>query len=309
MDKNNSKQDNVKSIFRYNLFRLAVGIPIAVSIIVFWYISSIAQLSFDITNFENFELFLTFMKFPLLIASLALPFGTVAASNFRSIQFQINLNNQQAMMVQTKHDFVRSLYFKELEYFVGKFKAIVKHEGFKVITELDGHLIYARMYELSLEKGEYPFKKNMNLFESIGEYFTELEKVLLKFDEDVKTNSNINLICLMNWLVESTLNISHGLGVKVIIRSDSLNVMCNLVNEIYGICMSLYQEENLKKEPIQKILDEIQKLQKECSIPTIDSTTIQALEMSEEIKAHVKHIDIRKQSNQKIDSYSFNLNI
>jgi hypothetical protein len=315
MGKNNNGniQEQVDNVFTYGLFWWAVLLPIIISIIFLFHISYIAHLTFNLSSFKYFELFLTHMHFPLLIASLALPFGTVAASNFRSIQFQKSLNIQQAVMVQGKEDFVRSMYLKELEYFKGKFKAIVKHGEFKLITEDDGHLIYARIYELSLENGDYPFKKNMNLFQSIADYFTHLENTLLLIDEDAKKNSDINpnikLLKLMNWLVKYTIDISHALGVRTIQRSDSLKVMRDLVNEVYGICMSLYQDENIKEEPIQKILHGIQRLYKASSMLAIDSTTIQGLEVDERIKENLKHSDIRKQSNHQLNSYTFNLHI
>ena len=312
MNKNNkgNGQPRTDSVFRYNLFWWAVLTPMSISIALFFYISSIAQLTFGANDFENFELFLTFMKSPILILSLALPFGTVAASNFRSIQFQQSLDNQQKVMAQSEVDFVRSMYFKELEYFVGKFKAIIRHGNFKILTENDGYLIYARIYEESLDSGNYPFEKNMALFQLIDEYFTLLEDALLKVD--IEVNSNVKLIILMKWLVEKTIIVSHALGIKVIDKNDSLKVMLVLVSELYGICNSLYEDKTIKNEPIKKILSGIQRLHKDCSIPEIGSTTIESLQASESIKSFkksLKHSQIRKESNQQLNSHTFNLHI
>jgi hypothetical protein len=309
MNKNNKENEQVHtdSIFRYPLFRAAVLIPIFISIALFYYISSIAQLTFDASSFENFELFLTFMKFPILILSLALPFGTVAASNFRSIQFQKSLDNQEKVMQQSEIDFVRSMYFKELEYFVGKFRAIVRHGNFKILTEEDGYLIYARIYEESLDSGKYPFEKSIALFQLIDEYFTLLEDAILKVDHEV--NSNVKLIILMEWLVEKTILVSHALGIKVIDKSASLKDMLGLVRELYSICNSLYEDKTIKNEPIKKILSDIQRIHKDSSIPEIGSTTIESLRVSESIKKSLKHSEIRKESNQQLNSHTFNLHI
>lgn len=310
----NNSQDKINNIFTYPLFWVAVITPILISILFACVISNISQLSFDISSFESFELFLTYMHLPIIIASLALPFGTVAASNFRATQFQKGLNIQQVVMEQGKENFIRSMYLNELEYFKGKFKGIIKHGGFKLITEDDGHLIFARMYELSLENGDYPFKKNIDLFEIISDYYAGLEVLLIELEKNTELKSNDKLLNLMLILVDKTRDISHSLGVKVIQERDSFKVMIDLVNDIFGITRSLYQEEveSFKEERIKIILDKMQLLHCEYNQLSMDSTTIDSIIMHEridDIKSNLKHSKAGKSSTEYINSFTFNLHI
>jgi hypothetical protein len=89
---------------------------------------------------ESLELFVKYQKIPLLILSLALPLGTVAAANFRALQFQRNLDRQE-------YEHQMDLYYKNREEFEKKVKGIVLGGGFRYFK--DGHsvLVYSRFYD------------------------------------------------------------------------------------------------------------------------------------------------------------------
>ena len=144
------------------------------------------------------------------------------------------------------------------------------------------------MYEESYSKGDYPFVKNINLFNLIQEYLDYIEKSLSDLENNVELTPNLKLCNSLLLLIKTTAKVSHNLGVKVIDQNDSLEVILTMVREISGICMSIYDNENndTNVERSKRIIRSIQNMHNATSIPNMDSVTTHYLENNEKISQY-----------------------
>lgn len=103
---------------------------------------------------KSLDTFLTYMSVPLWIMGSSIPFATLAAANFRAVQFQENLKYQKDKLAFQKrnierqeYEHVLDLYHKELEIFKAKLNSIFQNSGHKKFKPLDTTMLCIRFYK------------------------------------------------------------------------------------------------------------------------------------------------------------------
>lgn len=169
------------SIFTYPIFLGFVGVPIIVATLLMWLIACSSNLSFAFITKESLELFVEYQKIPLFILSLALPLGTVAAANFRALQFNSNLERQE-------YEHQLDLFYKGAEQFEKKMYGVIKAGNYKYFDPIFSSLVYSRLYKKP-SKGELydtnPMKKRLDkVCDTFNDITETLDRLSCYSDED-----------------------------------------------------------------------------------------------------------------------------
>lgn len=146
MSKNNQKE-KLRSVFNYKYFQLAVSVPLVIGFILMIFIWQNDNLSLEWPTKKTLETFLTYMSVPLWIMGSSIPFATLAAANFRAVQFQENLNFQKRNTERQEYEHAIDLYHKELQIFTACFSSTLSNHRYKNIQEENATLIFTKAYE------------------------------------------------------------------------------------------------------------------------------------------------------------------
>ena len=148
-----NQKENIPSVFTYKYFWLAIAIPVSISLILMCFIWINDRLIPEWPNKNSLDIFLTFMSVPLWILGSSIPLATLAAANFRAIQFQENLkyqkNNlefQKRTIERQEYEHALDLYHKELNIFTACFNSVLLNEEYKIIKGANATLIYSKAF-------------------------------------------------------------------------------------------------------------------------------------------------------------------
>ncbi|CAM3685810.1 MULTISPECIES: hypothetical protein [Pseudoalteromonas] len=166
-----NQKENIPSVFTYKYFWLAIAIPVSISLILMCFIWINDRLIPEWPNKKTLDTFLTFMSVPLWILGSSIPLATLAAANFRAIQFQENLKYQKDNLEFQKrnierqeYEHVLDLYHKELSIFKEKLESVLENEKYEFITSGDSTMIFTRLYEKPSKTSLNPIKPNECVF-------------------------------------------------------------------------------------------------------------------------------------------------
>lgn len=187
MSKDNQKE-KVRSVFNYKYFQLAAAVPLVLGFILMIFIWQNDNLSFERPSKESLETFLTYMSVPLWIMGSAIPFATLAAANFRAIQFQENLNYQKRNIERQEYEHKLDLYHKELVLFKEKFEAAINNGGFKLIRSNDATSIYCRLYLKPKSKDDTHNTIDQNRVDYIFAFFINFEQEVFAIAKEPNIN-------------------------------------------------------------------------------------------------------------------------
>lgn len=187
MSKDHQKE-KVPSVFTYEYFWMAIAIPIVVGLILMFFIWQNDKLSFERPSRESLETFVTFMSVPLWIMGSAIPFATLAAANFRAVQFQENLNYQKRNIERQEYEHKLDLYHKELVLFKEKFEAVINNGGFKLIRSNDATSIYCRFYLKPKSKDDTHNTIDQNRVDYIFAFFINFEQEVFAIAKEPNLN-------------------------------------------------------------------------------------------------------------------------
>ncbi|WP_212751475.1 hypothetical protein [Pseudoalteromonas sp. S2721] len=187
MAKDNQKE-KVRSVFNYKYFQIALAVPLALGCTLMILIWQNDNLSFERPSKESLETFLTYMSVPLWIMGSAIPFATLAAANFRAIQFQENLNYQKRNIERQEYEHKLDLYHKELVLFKEKFEAAINNGGFKLIRANDATSIYCRFYLKPKSKDDAHNTIDQNRVDYIFTFFINFEKKVFAIAKEPNIN-------------------------------------------------------------------------------------------------------------------------
>ncbi|WP_419147536.1 hypothetical protein [Pseudoalteromonas 'SMAR'] len=123
------------TIFTYWVFWAFILIPIILSLILMCAIAIGDALEFTKITKESLDTFIEYQKVPLVILGLSIPFGTLAAANFRAKQFHRNLERQE-------YEHQIDLYHKDLDFFERKLDGAVGNRQFQYISKQHAALVF-----------------------------------------------------------------------------------------------------------------------------------------------------------------------
>ncbi|MEJ6473800.1 hypothetical protein [Pseudoalteromonas piscicida] len=126
-----------KTIFTYWVFWAFILIPIILSLILMCAIATGDALEFTKITKASLDTFIEYQKVPLVILGLSIPFGTLAAANFRAKQFHRNLERQE-------YEHQIDLYQKELNLFEKKFEGAIEPEKFTYVHSRHATIVFSR---------------------------------------------------------------------------------------------------------------------------------------------------------------------
>lgn len=169
MSKKNQKE-KVRSVFNYKYFQLAAAVPLVLGFILMIFIWKNDNLSLEWPSKKTLDTFLAYMSVPLWIMGASIPFATLAAANFRAIQFQENLNYQKRNLERQEYEHALDLYHKELTIFKEKLTSSLANEKYKFITASDSTMIFTRLYEKPTKRCMVPAKPDSQVIEHL--YFS-----------------------------------------------------------------------------------------------------------------------------------------
>ena len=187
MSKDNPKE-KVRSVFNYKYFQLAVALPLVLGVILMFLIWQNDNLSLEWPTKKTLETFLTYMSVPLWIMGSSIPFATLAAANFRAIQFQENLNYQKRNIERQEYEHKLDLYHKELVLFKEKFEAVINNGGFKLIRSNDATSIYCRFYLKPESKDDTHNTIDQNRVDYIFAFFINFEQEVFAIAKEPNLN-------------------------------------------------------------------------------------------------------------------------
>jgi hypothetical protein len=169
MSKDHQKE-KVRSVFNYKYFQLAAAVPLVLGFILMIFIWKNDNLSLEWPSKKTLDTFLAYMSVPLWIMGASIPFATLAAANFRAIQFQENLEYQKRNLERQEYEHALDLYHKELTIFKEKLTSSLANEKYKFITASDSTMIFTRLYEKPTKRCMVPAKPDSQVIEHL--YFS-----------------------------------------------------------------------------------------------------------------------------------------
>ncbi|MBH0030266.1 hypothetical protein I6F10_04980 [Pseudoalteromonas sp. SWYJZ98] len=274
------------SIFTYPIFLGFVGVPIIIATLLMWLIACSSNLSFAFITKESLELFVEYQKIPLFILSLALPLGTVAAANFRALQFNSNLERQE-------YEHQLDLFYKGEEQFVKIMYGVIQTGNYKHFDHAFSSLIYSRLYKKP-SKGELydanPMKKRLDkvcdTFNVITETLDRLsgysdndsseykEALLLHYNDLNGLQKHVGmaalccdmkLILLIKSIDDAKGDLSNAIGIPTLGANasiskyiDSIIEMSKVINSIVGLHLKVREDNfdmSMFKKTVERWLD------------------------------------------------------
>ena len=275
----------IPSVFNYKYFKLAIVIPIATSFVLMCFIWQNDNLSLEWPSKKSLETFFTFMSVPLWIMGSAIPFATLAAANFRAIQFQENLEYQKRNLERQEYEYALDLYHKELTIFKETASSVLKNENFKLIKPEDTTQIFTNVFKKPMSSKDQPLVYDLETAKSLSLFMIKVEKLIVKLDHcsldsntlalhyltktapkyfsiDIDAErlskdvhiSAIKLALLVSWFTQQTNRISNTLGVQQISIYDSkTGDVLSLIEEVIKFYIIIYNS----KLALEKINIEI----------------------------------------------------
>ncbi|WP_198403008.1 hypothetical protein [Pseudoalteromonas sp. 1_2015MBL_MicDiv] len=267
----------VQSVFTYSIFRISLIIPILLSIVLLLFIWVNDNLSITWPSKESLDVFLNYMEVPLWVLGSSIPLGTLAAANFRALQFQQNLLYQKENIERQNFEHIIDLYHKELSLFKEKFESIIINGKFKTIKGSNGALIFTRFYEKPTKENLNVINLNKLRMESVFHFMTTFEKSLFElgsktaslekenefraafietFGKNISSSekkilfSKINIydgkiLFLLTGIEEYHFEICQTLGIKHFsISSENIITVIYSIFDIYGLQSSLFDDGN-----------------------------------------------------------------
>ncbi|WP_212748511.1 hypothetical protein [Pseudoalteromonas rubra] len=268
-----------KGIFSYPLFWCAILFPVVISTTLMLFIGFNDNLTFQPPSRESLALFLDYMKVPLWILGSAIPFATLAAANYRAIQFQDNLDFQRRNTERQELEHTVELYHKELSLFKEKFEAIIYNGKFNLIRSEDSTIIYTRFYPKPKRREDVLFQIDEMRVKLVYEFMKLIERVVfdlgkinsvstsgaeraLKADvikqvfntlsgqeqEDIIRSLNIYDVKLINFLLivdEKKSFVCSSIGIKnYSVKDEPVVVVIRSILDIIGLHHSILPEED-----------------------------------------------------------------
>ncbi|WP_185843574.1 hypothetical protein [Pseudoalteromonas luteoviolacea] len=200
-------------VFSYSIFWFSIILPIMIATILMAFIIVNDNLSPEWPSKGSLAIFLKYMEVPLWIFGSSIPLATLAAANYRAIQFQKNLDFQKRNLDFQKINLERQelehvvdLYHKELTLFKEKFEAIIYNGNFRCIRPEDATMVYTRFYPKPKQAGDYIFKIDEVRLEYVFDFIKIVEKnvfSIAKYNNVVSFGSELKLKCIF---IEKFLN-------------------------------------------------------------------------------------------------------
>lgn len=232
----NSKIKKEPSVFNYKYFLLALAVPLALGCTLMIFIWCNDNLSLEWPSKKSLDTFLTYMSVPLWVMGSSIPLATLAAANFRAIQFQENLNFQKRNIERQEYEHALDIYHKELDLFKDKLSSLLPNARYQMITPQDSTVLFTRIYKKP-SKSEPGLTYNEDIVNMMFSYTEAVHTVMksilgcksrevliksvsfqkLKLDHDIFTSLNLDGLRAAVFLArldEITQNLCFCLGLK-----------------------------------------------------------------------------------------------
>ncbi|MEK0158280.1 hypothetical protein WLQ65_03860 [Pseudoalteromonas piscicida] len=247
-----------KTIFTYWVFWAFILIPIILSLILMCAIATGDALEFTKITKESLDTFIEYQKVPLVILGLSIPFGTLAAANFRAKQFHRNLERQE-------YEHQIDLYHKELSFFEKKFEGFFKVDDIRYVRTTHGAMVFSKsrkypqkgeLFEPKpiYEKGQMiaeiinpmlgDLLEVLNVYETVNDVNAELSmRYSLHVDEleDVCTCAEIRLLIFMVRYHKVLIDVSNKLGIKAVGYDSIVSEYFRFVKEASTLAVVVYR--------------------------------------------------------------------
>lgn len=189
----NNKNREIPSVFTYKYFWIAIIIPISISLTLMCFIWINDNLTLQWPNKNSLNTFLNFMSVPLWILGSSIPFATLAAANFRAIQFQENLEYQKCNLERQEYEHSLDIYHKELSIFREKLLSIIVNLKFKKIKPEDATILFSSLYQKPT-KGNKEFKADEDFINKLKDYKTRTSELAWKLFENIDDAGHLNCL-------------------------------------------------------------------------------------------------------------------
>ena len=256
-----------KTIFTYWVFWAFILIPIILSLILMCVIATGDALEFTKITKASLDTFIEYQKVPLVILGLSIPFGTLAAANFRAKQFHRNLERQE-------YEHQIDLYHKELDFFERKFEGTFKVDDIMFVRTTHGALVFSKsrkypqkgelfdptpIYENGKEIAEIinvmfgDLLKIFNVKENRNDVSTELSQRYRSYSSDTQkymcSNSEIRFLLFMVKYHRALNDVSRKLGIKALGYDSTVDEYFRFVKEAVSLAAVVYKRETHEMFP------------------------------------------------------------
>lgn len=275
----NRKIKKVPSVFNYKYFQLALAVPLAIGCTLMIFIWCNDNLSLEWPDKKSLDTFLSYMSVPLWVMGSSIPLATLAAANFRAIQFQENLKYQKDNLEFQKRNMKRQeyehsldLFHKELSLFKDSWSSLLKNENFNLIKPEDTTSIFLNVFKKPLSSEDKPLVYNLEKAKKLSLFMSKATKLIVKLDdcnvdsktlafyflnkkapkyflididaEKVSKEVHINAIklaLLVSWYSQQSNRVSNTFGVKQIsIYDNHVGDILLLIKEVMKLYSMIY---------------------------------------------------------------------
>ncbi|WP_252948388.1 hypothetical protein [Pseudoalteromonas shioyasakiensis] len=277
----NNKKEKVRSVFNYKYFQIALAVPLALGSTLMIFIWCNDNLSLEWPDKKSLDTFLSYMSVPLWVMGSSIPLATLAAANFRAIQFQENLKYQKDNLEFQKRNMKRQeyehsldLFHKELSLFKGGLSSLLKNENFDLIKPEDTTTIFLNVFKKPLSSDDKPLVYDLEKAKKLSLFMSKATKLIAKLDDcnvDRKTlafyflnkkapkhflididaekvskevhMNAIKLALLVSWYTQQSNRVSNTFGVKQISMNNRVGDILLLIQEVMKLYSMIYNTE------------------------------------------------------------------
>lgn len=274
----NNKKEKVRSVFNYKYFQIALALPLALGCTLMIFIWCNDNLSLEWPSKKSLDTFLSYMSVPLWVMGSSIPLATLAAANFRAIQFQENLNFQKRNTERQEFEHALDLYHKELSIFKEQLASVIVNLKFEIIKPEDVTSIYTCVFTKPVVNCNKPLNYNLDTLEAMSDFMKRAEKLIVKLDnfslkgetlaryylkkvapkhyridiEKLAKNVDIDKIkiaLLINWFSIENNTTTRKLGIKCLaLEEDKASDILKFLQEVIDLYQIIYNSVESKSE-------------------------------------------------------------
>jgi hypothetical protein len=247
-----------KPVFKTPLFWLSLLLPLLIGLILGVAIAVSDNLNLDLFGGKKaIDLFWDYMKVPVAMMSLAIPFTSWVIANHRSAELVDTIAKQE-------HKRVSDLFYAHSEYFVKTFGRFIKTHLWQFIEIEDLYLIHRQLYFHNLEHGNSRFTPDSIVLEDLKNCFQGGSAGLDKFMEEflngkcMENDDAVDNLCLSlyDFLSNSLNRLASNLGTRPILKNESIVVLLSGLGEVANLYVWVNESDDsdskLAKELFEK---------------------------------------------------------
>jgi hypothetical protein len=246
-----------KPVFQTRLFWLSLLLPLLLGTIIGATIAISDNLSLDLFGGRKaIDLFWDYMKVPVAIMSLTIPFTSWVIANHRSAELVDTIAKQEQKRLS-------DLFYADAEYFVKTFGRFIKTHLWQFIEVEDLYLIHRQLYFHNLEYCGSKFIPNKIVLEDLKHCIqggnAALSKFIAEFQNGTDTGNEkvLDHLCMSfyHYLFKSLNQLALNLGSRPILNNESVVVLLSALGEVANLYAWINESHDSDREFAKELIE------------------------------------------------------